>query len=51
MSDGVGFGDGDGDDDGAGGGPEPIFCRLSYGNFSIIVWFLAIILFMYGAPT
>ena len=36
----------DGDGDGGEGGREPIFCRLSYGNFSIIVWFLAIALFL-----
>ena len=39
------------DGDGGEGGREPTFCRLLYGNYSIIVWFLAIALFLYGVPT
>ena len=38
-------------DDVDGAGREPIFRRFSYGNFSIIVGFLAIVSFLYGVPT
>ena len=55
RSDGGGFDDGGGSggglEGGVGGGPESIFRRLSYGNFSIIVWFFGTVWLLFQGST